>query len=88
MVHPKLTNQSLLNILLVYHLGQSYLLEPTTANWQSISKLLSPYIPQEYYTKDSFMLWQKIKKAKTKGKFSISYGFCSLFTSMPLITHD
>ena len=51
---------------------------------QYLGSLLSPHIPTNYATKDSFSFIEEIKQLNTYGKFLISFDVTSLFTNIPL----
>ena len=51
---------------------------------QYLGSLLSPHIPSNYTTKDSFTFIEDIKQLNTYGKFLISFDVTSLFTNIPL----
>ena len=51
---------------------------------QYLGSLLSPHIPSNYTTKDSFTFIEEIKQLNTYGKFLISFDVTSLFTNIPL----
>ena len=49
---------------------------------QYLGSLLSPHIPCNYTTKDSFTFIEEIKQINTYGKFLISFDVTSLFTNI------
>ena len=51
---------------------------------QYLGSLLSPYIPSNYTTKDSFTFIEEIKQLTTYGKFLMSFDVTSLFTNISL----
>ena len=51
---------------------------------QNLESLLSPHIPSNYTTKDSFTFIEEIKQLNTYGKFLTSFDITSLFTNIPL----
>ena len=51
---------------------------------QCLGSLLSPHIPSNYATKDSFTFIEEIKQLNTSGKFLISFDVTSLFKNIPL----
>ena len=51
---------------------------------QYLGSLLSPHIPSNYATKDSFTFIEELKQINTYGKFLISFDVTSLFTNIPL----
>ena len=51
---------------------------------QYLGSLLSPHIPSEYSTKDSFPFIEEIKSVSVTDKFLISFDVTSLFTNIPL----
>ena len=51
---------------------------------QYLGSLLSPHIPSNYATKDSFTSIEEIEKLNRYGKFLISFDVTSLFTNIPL----
>ena len=51
---------------------------------QYLGSLLSPHIPSNYATKDSFTFIEEIKQLNTYGKFLISFDVASFFTNLPL----
>ena len=51
---------------------------------QYLGSLLSPHIPSNFTTKDSFTFIEEIKQLNTYGKFLISFDVTSLFTNIPL----
>ena len=46
--------------------------------------MLDPVIPTEYCAKDSFSFCKEVEEVSCYNKFMISYGVCSLLTSIPL----
>ena len=51
---------------------------------QYLGSLLSPHIPSNYTTKNSFTSIEEIKQLNTYGKFLISFDVTSLFTNISL----
>ena len=51
---------------------------------QCLGSLLSPRIPSEYSTKDSFTFIEEIKLVSVTDKFLISFDVTSLFKNIPL----
>ena len=51
---------------------------------QYLSSLLSPHIPSNYATKDSFTFIEEIKQLNKYGKFLIFFDVASLFINIPL----
>ena len=51
---------------------------------QYLGSLLSPHIPSNYATKDSFSFIKEIKQLNTSGRLLISFEGTSLFTNIPL----
>ena len=51
---------------------------------QYLGSLLSPHIPSNYATKDSFTFIEEIKQLNTYSKFLISFDVASFFTNLPL----
>ena len=51
---------------------------------QYLGSLLSPHIPSNYATKDSFTFIEEIKQLNTYGQFLISFDVASFFTNLPL----
>ena len=51
---------------------------------QYLGSLLSPHIPSNYTTKDSFTFIEEIKQLNAYGKFLISFDVTSLLTNIPL----
>ena len=50
---------------------------------QYLGSLLSPHIPSEYFTKDSYTFIEEIKSVSVADKFLILFDVMSLFTSIP-----
>ena len=51
---------------------------------QYLGSLLSPHIPSNYATKDSFTFIEEIKQLNTYGEFLICLDVTSFFTNIPL----
>ena len=51
---------------------------------QHLCSLLSPHIPSEYSTKDSFTFIEEVKSVSLAEKFLISFDVTSLFPNIPL----
>ena len=51
---------------------------------QYLGSLLSPHIPSNFTTKDSFTFIEEIKQLNTYDKFLISFDVTSVFTNIPL----
>jgi hypothetical protein len=49
-----------------------------------LSHLLSPHIPKQFCTLDSFSFVEELKQINVKNKFVVSYDVESLFTNIPL----
>ena len=50
---------------------------------QFLGSLLSPHIPSNFTTKDSFTFIEEIKQLNMYAKFLISFDVTSLFTNIP-----
>ena len=51
---------------------------------QYLCKKLSPHIPNEYSTRDTFTFINTIKEVDSREKFMISFDVSSLFINVPL----
>ena len=49
-----------------------------------LCNLLSPYIPDDYCTKDSFTFVKEIQEVSLNNSFHVSFDVSSLFTNIPL----
>ena len=50
-----------------------------------LCNLLSPHLPEQYCTKDTFTFVDEIKRVSLVDKFLVSFDVTSLFTNTPLI---
>ena len=51
-----------------------------------LCNLLSPHLPEQYCTKDTFTFVEKLKRVSLVDKFLVSFDVTSLFTNIPLST--
>ena len=49
-----------------------------------LCNLLSPYLPEQYCTKDTFIFVEELKRVSLVDKFLVSFNVTSLFTNIPL----
>ena len=49
-----------------------------------LCELLSPNLPNEFFTKDTFTFVEELKEVSINDKFLVSYDVNSLFTNIPL----
>ena len=48
-----------------------------------LRKLMSPHLPSDLCSQDSFRFVKEIKQVNLKDKYLVSYGVTSLFTKIP-----
>ena len=49
-----------------------------------LCNMLTPFIPTDYCTQDSFSFMKKIQEVSVSNYFMVSFDVCSLFTNIPL----